>query len=64
MRGLSTEMLIYIPCEDHSLATVTLPGQKLLRFPSGRKKKVGERSYFATFSMSFLWQVVTLGPGV
>lgn len=62
MHRLSTEMLIYIHCEDHGLATVTQPGQKPLRFPS--EKKVGERSYFVTFSLSFLWQVVTLGPGV
>lgn len=37
MRRLSTEMLIYIHCEDHGLATVTQPGHKLLRFPSEKK---------------------------
>lgn len=63
MRRLSTEVLIYFHCEGHGLATVNQPGQKLLRFPSGRRK-VGERSDLATFSLGFLWQVVALGPGV
>lgn len=63
MRGLSTEMLIYIPCEDHGLAAVTQPGQKLLRFPSGRKKKGGGKFLFCNILHEFSLAGCHSGPG-
>lgn len=63
MCQLSTEMLIYIHCEDCGLATVTHLDRSCSDFPLKGKKGV-KRSYFATFSLSFLWQVVTLYPSV
>lgn len=50
MRRLSTEMLIYIHCEDHGLATVTQPGHKLLRFPS--EKRALFRNILLEFSLA------------